>query len=358
MPWRFAQPTASRCVGATAARSSARSRRPAPCGAGCAARATGTRWCRAPPGGPGRCPAAWRARARRRRRSASQAAHRGVLDDPHAEPLAGIGQTPGQAGRVDQRRGPIEVRGRPGRWASAPRPGPASRSRNVTSAGSSSGVEAQPVDLVRLGGHGELAACARSRSRCRSDRRRPRSRRGCRRPSAASWSYSSGQRSRPLASPWVRLAAQNPPLRPDAAHPIRSPSSSTTSRSRVALLGQQRGPQPAVAAADHGEVARRSRRRAAAGRRAGPAGRASTSRGSASRERPLDVAARPWRQPAPSGKADPRPNAVAHRLDTGPAGPRDPKELPRDQLPRLLRHLHRPAREPTSPSTRARPSWS
>ena len=43
-------------------------------------------------------------------------------------------------------------------------------------------------------------------------------------PSACRASYSSGQRCRPLASPWVRLASQNPPLRPVACSAIRSPS--------------------------------------------------------------------------------------------------------------------------------------
>ena len=50
------------------------------------------------------------------------------------------------------------------------------------------------------------------------------------RPSRSSVSISSGHRWTPLACPCVRDAAQNPPLRPDAAHPIRLPSSSRTSR--------------------------------------------------------------------------------------------------------------------------------
>ena len=48
-------------------------------------------------------------------------------------------------------------------------------------------------------------------------------------PSRSSSASSAGKRARPLASPWVRLAAQKPPLRPDAAHPMARPSSSTTS---------------------------------------------------------------------------------------------------------------------------------
>ncbi len=48
-------------------------------------------------------------------------------------------------------------------------------------------------------------------------------------PRRSSWPSSEGQRSRPLPKPWVRLAAQNPPLRPEAAHPTSLPSTSTTS---------------------------------------------------------------------------------------------------------------------------------
>ncbi len=50
------------------------------------------------------------------------------------------------------------------------------------------------------------------------------------RPSLSSVASSAGNRSRPLRSPWVRLAEQNPPLRPDAAQPTSRDSSSTTSR--------------------------------------------------------------------------------------------------------------------------------
>lgn len=50
-------------------------------------------------------------------------------------------------------------------------------------------------------------------------------------PSSSSFLISSGQRSSPLGRPWVREAAQNPPLRPEAAQPVSCPSISTTSRS-------------------------------------------------------------------------------------------------------------------------------
>ena len=74
------------------------------------------------------------------------------------------------------------------------------------------------------------------------------------RPSRSRVASSSGNRSRPLRSPWVRLAAQNPPLRPDAAQPMVRPSSEHHVPVRLALLGQQRGPEPGVAAADDGQV--------------------------------------------------------------------------------------------------------
>ena len=51
------------------------------------------------------------------------------------------------------------------------------------------------------------------------------------RPSRSSAGISSGKRSIPLRRPWVRLAAQNPPLRPDAAQPAVRASRTTTSRS-------------------------------------------------------------------------------------------------------------------------------
>ena len=54
-----------------------------------------------------------------------------------------------------------------------------------------------------------------------------------------------GQRLRPLAAPWVRLASQNPPLRPDAAQPICWPSSRTPGRPGCGAW-PHRGPEPGV----------------------------------------------------------------------------------------------------------------
>ena len=73
-------------------------------------------------------------------------------------------------------------------------------------------------------------------------------------PSRSSSSISSGQRLRPLSRPWVRLASQKPPLRPEAAQPDRARLDDDDAGVGVAALGEQRGPQPGVAAADDHEV--------------------------------------------------------------------------------------------------------
>ena len=49
-------------------------------------------------------------------------------------------------------------------------------------------------------------------------------------PKRCNSGISPGHRASPLPTPWVRLAAQNPPLRPVAAQPSRAPSSTTTWR--------------------------------------------------------------------------------------------------------------------------------
>jgi hypothetical protein len=65
------------------------------------------------------------------------------------------------------------------------------------------------------------------------------------RPRRSSSSNSSGQRFRPLAAPWVRLASQNPPLRPDAAQPICWPSSRTTRAAGLRRLARTAVQSPA-----------------------------------------------------------------------------------------------------------------
>ena len=60
------------------------------------------------------------------------------------------------------------------------------------------------------------------------------------RPRRSRVAISSGNRSRPLRRPWVRLAEQKPPLRPDAAHPAVRPSSDHH------VAGRDRRPSPAA----------------------------------------------------------------------------------------------------------------
>ncbi len=54
--------------------------------------------------------------------------------------------------------------------------------------------------------------------------------------------------------PWVRLAEQNPPLRPEAAQPTVFASSEHDVELRVPLAGEQRGPQAGEPAADDRQV--------------------------------------------------------------------------------------------------------
>ena len=93
----------------------------------------------------------------------------------------------------------------------------------------------QLVDLPRLDGDVELAGTLElGVDPCRAIVSSMPSRFS--RPSRSRVSNSSANRSRPLASPWVRLVAQKPPLRPDAAQPTVAASTSTTSRSGSASL--------------------------------------------------------------------------------------------------------------------------
>ena len=59
------------------------------------------------------------------------------------------------------------------------------------------------------------------------------------RPRRVRTSSSSGQRCSPFSKPWVIDAEQKPPLRPDAAHPMREPSRSSTSRDGSASLASR-----------------------------------------------------------------------------------------------------------------------
>lgn len=72
-------------------------------------------------------------------------------------------------------------------------------------------------------------------------------------PSRTSVEISCGQRARPLPSPWVRLATQKPPLRPEAAQPTPAFEQDDVERG-VAFLGHEGGPQTGEPAADHCQV--------------------------------------------------------------------------------------------------------
>ena len=115
--------------------------------------------------------------------------------------------------------------------------------------------------------------CARSRRPSRSGRRCPRWRRGWRGRGGRAARSSSGQRRSPFASPWVRLASTNPPLRPDAAQPIvlrlddhdarargRAPSPGSRSTAPCSRRRRSRGRHPSAPRAV--ATARRERLRA------------------------------------------------------------------------------------------------
>ena len=145
-------------------------------------------------------------------------------------------------GLASRRRGRAGCRSR---RAPAPRPGSAARRAATSTWCSSTATERVPV---------------RSHSQSM-----PRSRTSASKPARLSWprrastSYSSGQRLRPLSSPWVSEASQKPPLRPDAAQPIGPRLEQHDAAAGVAALGVHRRPEPEVAAADDRQVGARRR---------------------------------------------------------------------------------------------------
>ena len=85
----------------------------------------------------------------------------------------------------------------------------------------------EPLELVRLGRHREGCRRAPTRRRSRMSAMSAPIASRFAMPRRSSRSISSGQRLRPLSRPWVRLASQNPPLRPDAAQPTVRASTRT-----------------------------------------------------------------------------------------------------------------------------------
>ena len=194
-------------------------------------------------------------------------------------------------------RGPTH---RPGRSARPPRPRicvAVEERRLVPEPPGQFDASARPVDLVRLGGHRQLAGplevAVDAVLRAPSARWRPGSpARAVRAPPSRR-----GSAPAPLSSPWVRLAgaeaAVAPGRRPAGA--VRA-SRSEHVAGRVGLLGQQRGPQPGVAGADD----ERGRRSASPGqrrrrRRGVRRGRARTSAARRRRARPARRSCRHYR---------------------------------------------------------------
>ena len=214
--------------------------------------ATGTRWWRARPGRRRPCPACV-VQLDSRRRSLSHRVDPAVLVDRARRALGGVGQAPGELGRVHH-HGVVGSTDRRGRSASRPRPAPASRSRNSPPSarrppraarrpgrprsrrsscpvGLEVAVDAVALDVV-------LAARAGSRS-----------------PSRSSVSNSSGKRSQAVrrAVGEARLAEAAVAARCRPADPLGLEQHDVAVG--VALLGEQRGPEPGVAAADDGRSA-------------------------------------------------------------------------------------------------------
>ena len=175
----------------------------------------------------------------------AQAGDPGALVDAYAEVEAGAAQSPGQLRRVHHGHPvgvehPTQVRRRVHLGAHLVR---VEQPHPVAVPAGQVGVGGQPVELVRLDGDGqlagalevavdvELATVAAMASRFS-------------RPRRSSSPTSSGNRSTPLASPWVSEAAQNPPLRPDAAQPQMPASTSSTSRSGSACFANSAAHSP------------------------------------------------------------------------------------------------------------------
>ena len=266
------------------------------------AAAAGRRWCRARPGA--RVTRPYGVRSTTPAPDARRApVDRRVLVDPDAEPQAGRAQAPGQPGRVDHRARrrrsstPAEV----GRRVDL---GAHLRRRPATPAGCrrcapSAGQLAQVVDLPRRGRDGRARRCARRRSRCRARPRPPRCRRGSPGRAARRVGQLVGEAVQAVAQPVGEAGRAEP-----AVAAGRRPADGAALEQhdvpvRVALLGQQRGPQPGVAAADDGEVGRVAAP-ASAGHGVGPAGPSSqygacrtSTRAAAAVRRPAGVTIRP-----------------------------------------------------------------
>ena len=210
----------------TAARSSARSRRPAPCASAPACTSEGNALVpRATRPARTVCPDAVRTTIPEP--SLSQVRDVRVLVDPHAEALGGVGQPPGQPGRVDQ--GVVVARPEPGEVRRRVDLGADRLAVEVLALARLTGL-LQPRHLVRLGrdrqraGQLEVAVDAVA-----ADRRLElgrgsagRAARGCR--------SRRGTAARRCPCRGSATPSRSRRCGPDAAQPMRWASSSTTSR--------------------------------------------------------------------------------------------------------------------------------
>ena len=252
----------------------------APSSAAAGAAAAGTRWWRAPRAA--RCTRPSRVRDLDPGPAPADTGHGGVLVRCRTPSAGRRRAAPRPAGRA--RRSPRRVvdRGQEGRRvdplaqlvAVEPRRVEPVRPHLVV-------LLAERVDLVRLRGHRERPRLDEVAVDAVLGRRCARCRRGSRGPCAMSSSSSSGQRARPLPKPWVRLASQNPPLRPLAA------CAAGRALEQRARRGRGRAPWPAARSRARGSrrPRRRGRPRSDPRSRGSGAGRAGSSSQTASGSR-------------------------------------------------------------------------
>ena len=146
-----------------------------------------------------------------------------------------------------------------------------------------------------------------------------------RRPRSLQPSYSSGQRVRPLASPWVRLASQKPPLRPVACSAIRSrldaaaPSRpGSRSLARTAVHSPVKPPPTTTRSGASAGVGRA----APAAARAGPGCPATAARSTESPTTPAVPGVRDQASRARAGRARGRGSSIASRASSADDGQR------------------------------------
>ena len=164
----------------------------------------------------------------------------------HARRARGAQQAPGQPGGIDERARWSSGPRRRGRWASRSGRAPARRRAARPAPRSLAGTRPPPpATAARAERVATVSWPVRSQPASISWRRSvPSIAAKFSRPSAVSRSSSSGKCARPLPTPCVSEASTKPPLRPLAAAPTRSPSSSTTSRAGSRCLASSAAQSP------------------------------------------------------------------------------------------------------------------